>query len=784
MYEFNSGSIIICNQKLKEDILKEAFLSKRIANYKFFSFNDIKEKLYFKITKQAIIYAMDFLGMSYQNTKLILSNIYYLDDSFYDDPKLKLLSELKDALYNNNLLEFDHFFISSIKNKDIYILQNTYSNFEEKMISDLAKNANIIKLNKKIENKEYTYHQFDDFTEEVDYLFIKINELIKNNVPLKNIYVVSDDIDYLHLINRNAHLYNLPLSYNDNNSIISSDGVKYFFDELQNDTNIEEIFNNLKNKTEASIYAKILNLYNEFYFIKDRNKLLKVLKEEVKNIKFDIEKYDNSIQVVSFDHNFNDNDHVFILNFSNGNIPKLYIDDEYLGDKYQKIIPITLTIDKNKNALIESKYKLNDIKNVYISYSFRAKEEKTPSSLIRILSMKKVDSNKEEGISAKNDLLKYGKYMDDFINYHLKNENLSNLHQTFKNTYQTYNNEFDFVDKKLLHEKLNGKIRLSYSSISTFYKCQFYYYLEKVLGIKIKEDKSAARLGERYHAILEDLNKPGFNLEERALIELNKIEDIKERFYFKKCFPDLKRVISFIEEMKEYTSLLLEKHEEEITINYENYKYVCEFTGIIDKVIYTEHDGKDYLAIVDYKSGSVESKLDNINLGFNLQLPIYAYLLTKSNLFKNPEILGVYLQKLIPDIQYSTVKDVKKAKYDAIKLDGFTNSDTSLLPLLDKEYENSKMIKSLSYQKGKFGARSRVLSAENINEIIGLVERLITDAFTMIENGEFPINPKSIDNKNHSCTYCHFEDICNKKYKDIEEHENKKIEEIVGGDVL
>ena len=40
------------------------------------------------------------------------------------------------------------------------------------------------------------------------------------------------------------------------------------------------------------------------------------------------------------------------------------------------------------------------------------------------------------------------------------------------------------IFKELLKEKISSYIKLSYTSISTFYKCQFYYYLERVLKIK------------------------------------------------------------------------------------------------------------------------------------------------------------------------------------------------------------------------------------------------------------------------------------------------------------
>ena len=49
-------------------------------------------------------------------------------------------------------------------------------------------------------------------------------------------------------------------------------------------------------------------------------------------------------------------------------------------------------------------------------------------------------------------------------------------------------------------------------------------------------------------------------------------------------------------------------------------------------------------------------------------------------------------------------------------------------------------------------------------------EKMITkinEAIKAIENAEFSINPKVIDNKNIGCEFCKFKDICYKKEEDM-----------------
>ena len=68
------------------------------------------------------------------------------------------------------------------------------------------------------------------------------------------------------------------------------------------------------------------------------------------------------------------------------------------------------------------------------------------------------------------------------------------------------------------------------------------------------------------------------------------------------------------------------------------------FTGFVDKILYKKDGLKTYIAIIDYKTGKVSTDLTYLQEGFGMQLPIYLYLVKKSSLFDNPEIIGFYLQ--------------------------------------------------------------------------------------------------------------------------------------------
>ena len=68
---------------------------------------------------------------------------------------------------------------------------------------------------------------------------------------------------------------------------------------------------------------------------------------------------------------------------------------------------------------------------------------------------------------------------------------------------------------------------------------------------------------------------------------------------------------------------------------------------------------------------------------------------------------------------------------------------------------------------GEFYSYSKVLNNDEIDKLISIVDNNINNCIKNIEEGNFNINPKAIDNKNIGCNYCKFKDICFMSHKDI-----------------
>ena len=99
-------------------------------------------------------------------------------------------------------------------------------------------------------------------------------------------------------------------------------------------------------------------------------------------------------------------------------------------------------------------------------------------------------------------------------------------------------------------------------------------------------------------------------------------------------------------------------------------------------------------------------------------------------------------------------------KCDNLKLDGYSTSDVSDLEVFIPDYEKSSYVKSMRTNKEGFDRFAKVLSYEQMDKLISVIDDKIDEARDNILMGNFDINPKQIDFDKVGCNYCKFKDIC------------------------
>ena len=749
----DSNTLIICNNNIKEEILLN---NKKLINFKIMTLREFYHNYFFSYDEKTIYYVKNKYKVTREIACIYLDSLKYVVNSSLNIPNIKFLKDLYNNLIDNNLLKSNKLFKNYLKSVEILVL-NSIDRFTENILNRYNTKYIDIYENKRKTNVVYHFNSIDS---EVEYTFNKISLYLKNNIQINKIKLVILGEEYNNLLKRFSYYYNISVNNLEKNSIYGTILSKNFLELIKSNLSKEEILKSLENIDEY-FYKCYLDIINKYYFVDNLNDVIDFIEYDLKNTYIKEKTYQNAISIVNLDSYFLDDDYVFILGFNNENVPKTYKDIDYFNDELKDKLGINTSFINNKQEKENIIKKINNISNVSISY-----KDKTPynnylkSNLIETLNMNIEDIYLDNVTSNLYNKVKLTDDLDNLIKYGEKSNNLNKLYNTYSDiNYLSYSNIFTGIDCMNM-----DKITLSYSSINNYYHCAFKYYIENILKLNVYEESFKQFIGNLFHFVLSHVYEKDFDLEYYWDIYLkDKKLSKKELFYLKDLKIELSNVIKVIYEQYKLTGLTNVLLEQKIEINYSD---KCSLVGFIDKIMFKEKDNKTYLSIIDYKTGTPSIDIQNLKYGLSLQLPIYVYLTLKSNLFKNPEIIGFYLEQIVHE-KGNFTDDVETKVMDNLKLKGFTINDPYLVSMFDSSYENSQMIKGMKTTKSGFSYYSKVMSSDEILEIVKVTEDKIKNAFNLILKNNFSINPKVIKGENIGCQFCKYQDLCFKTGKDL-----------------
>ncbi len=356
---------------------------------------------------------------------------------------------------------------------------------------------------------------------------------------------------------------------------------------------------------------------------------------------------------------------------------------------------------------------------------------------------------------------------------------------------QTYMNEVHFTahDLPTLKKIIGQEIRFSPSRAERYFSCPFSYYLQYVLRIKArnKVELSPMESGNFIHFIMEQILKVGIDefstyhkniLTKKvdALTELyiqqNMQGDITQTQRFQNLLRKLKKetvelLLFVIEEQKQSDfhpvsyELDIGKDVRPLQLTAENGEQVW-VTGKIDRVDVMEKDGKRYIRVVDYKTGTKEFSLNEVYYGLNTQMLIYLFTLCKNTDDLQEETLpgGVlYLLGDAPPIAGERPYDEEVKK--VYKTDGLVLNDESVLEGMDKSKEG--LFIPVKYKNGEVtkGSIKYLASLEKMGKIEQHIETLLTDMASDLLAGEIEAYPvRDTSGKTNPCKYCEYISVC------------------------
>ena len=234
--------IVVCPTSTKNKLLKEYSISNNLVKTKFMSKKEYISNYYFSYDYKTIYYLMNKYKYNLDVVKVYLNNLYSIDiNKEYKPNKINLLKQIKKELLDNNLLYINNNFKEFISNKNIKVL-NYYEleKFEEELFNQKIELSN--------NYKELNVYEFNTLEEEVNYVCIKIIELLNQGININKIKLTGINDDYLYTIKRLFDYYKIPINLNNKVSIYSNSIVKNYLEgkELKENNNTIPIIKKIR----------------------------------------------------------------------------------------------------------------------------------------------------------------------------------------------------------------------------------------------------------------------------------------------------------------------------------------------------------------------------------------------------------------------------------------------------------------------------------------------------------------------------------------------------------
>ena len=732
--DINSETLIICNDSVKNKILE----LKILKPIKIMNKQEFLEEYFFKYDEYALRYIMDKYNCKYDIAQKYIDNLYYVENRNYNISKLDFLVNLKKELDDNNLLIYNHRFREYLKEIKIILFDIS---IDEYLINILNKFDYQI-INREYNNYIHKIYEFSSMEEEVNYVAKSICKLIDSGIDISNIKLTNIDSSYYNTIERIFSLYNLRVNIPYETKLNSYMLVQDFLRLYKENDDILGILNKIND--DSVIYNELVKVINKYIKYDDKELLI----YKIENTVIRSNGYDKGIEIINYlDYISNDSEYIFMLGFNEGIIPKNHMDTEYITDNICEYVLLDNTRCKNRKLKDRIKLIIGDILNLVITYKNRDyKKGYYPSNLVNLYEVVRMDDDLTYSYSSVYDKIQLVNSYDDYFKYGYKNNRLNVLRNNYQIKYNSYDNKYSGIDRVM------DKLTLSYSKMQIYNKCAFRYYLTDILKLDIFDENFSTIIGSMVHYVMEKcLANNDMDMDKYVSEFLgDKTFSKKEMFFLDKYRECIRELLDQVLLEREYMLFRDAMYEKKIDIDYGNNIH---FVGIIDKILYYIDNDTTYVSLIDYKTGNDDIGLKYLKYGLNIQLPIYLYLSTKLG-FKNVKYAGFYLQKF----------NITQRDY---RLVGYSNSDKDILSIVDKNYDNSKIIKNLKTNNdGSFSRYSKVLSNDDMETIKETTINIIYKVIDKIKNNEFMINPKVSDGVNLGCEYCKFKDICFKTSSD------------------
>lgn len=193
-----------------------------------------------------------------------------------------------------------------------------------------------------------------------------------------------------------------------------------------------------------------------------------------------------------------------------------------------------------------------------------------------------------------------------------------------------------------------------------------------------------------------------------------------------------------------------------------------EIAGRIDRVDVLRQLDKNYIRIIDYKTGTRQLKLTDLIHGLQMQLLVYLdVILRHSHRFLAGETLpgAVFYfpvhRHIVKDGAFMPPDRLEAELIKGLKLDGFLLRDAKVIHAMDKDMAGASLI--IPAQRNKGGEYSKNaghhISQDQFEELRKYVADSIARVCQELMAGNIAISPYKLKDK-VPCSYCKYQAIC------------------------
>lgn len=385
------------------------------------------------------------------------------------------------------------------------------------------------------------------------------------------------------------------------------------------------------------------------------------------------------------------------------------------------------------------------------------------------------------------------------------------------------NADFHFEDKKTATELFGQDMYLSASKIDKYETCPFQYFCQ--YGIKANPRKRAVidprEGGNIVHTVLEELmkkyeqvgventdavqRKKDVTAALRAYAEeiLGGLDDKDSRFAHQ--FNAIARTLDIILDriVAEFENSSFKPCDFELLIgNGENAKipaYIVEadestrviITGFVDRVDKMELDGKSYIRVIDYKTGTKELALSDVLNGINIQMFLYLFAIIKNGkeyYGENTVPAGVlyFPARIVSfDADRADSRDaLKTAMIKKSQMNGVVLDDTRVIQGMDATGKGTFIPAKIDGKKGI--AADKIISLSQLERLNERIDEIISEMALALHNGEIPAYPVKTAKNDKTCEYCDYKSVCchekNGKYRYYKTQKHADCLKMLSGD--